>query len=156
MLESFEVRKGDMLKALNTTDIFVHSCNGQGVWGSGIAAAIRGRCPKAYEQYKAGPNKVGNGYIVADGDYKIGCLITSKGYGKYVDSSKNIASNTLLAISSLLDDLEEKGITEVTIHSPKINSGLFRTPWQWTKKAIKNACNIHNPSIKVKWIVWEL
>ena len=34
-------KKGDLFDALNLNDLFVHACNGQGVWGSGIAVGFR-------------------------------------------------------------------------------------------------------------------
>ena len=149
-----EVKKGDLFKALNKTDIFSHSCNSRGVWGSGIAKIFHMRFPLAYQQYHTHLNKVGTGYVVEDNGYKIGCLITSKGYGSQVDSPDQIVQATYEAIKCLLLELSEKKYLTVTIHSPKINSGLFKTPWQKTKKAIKKACE--ESSLNVNWIVWEL
>ena len=60
-----------------------------------------------------------------------------------------IVKATYLAIKDLLDEIKDGD----EIHSPKINAGLFATPWEWTEKAIEQALSETNK--KVKWIVWE-
>lgn len=148
-----EVKKGDLFSDLGEKKnvILLHSCNGKGVWGSGIAAIFRRKFPNAFLQYQNSPRNVGGGFIVSENGYRIGCLITSKGYGEYVDPPRQIAESTYTAIKELLASIPEE---EVEIHSPKINAGLFKTPWQWTKKSIVRACE--ESGKKVKWVVWEL
>lgn len=148
---TFEYKKGDMLKKMDNGSIFVHAVNGKGRWGSGIAKSLHTKFVGAYAQYASKVNKVGMGYIVEDKGFKIGCLVTSKGYGAYKDSPKQITVATYKAVKSLLESITDETIT---IESPKINSGLFETPWQWTKKAITKACNESTKTIK--WVVWEL
>ena len=163
---SIEYRKGDMLDNMNTEDIFVHACNGQHVWGRGIAQQLRDRFPAAYAEYQEHELKIGSGFIVWTNSfdrlqsfpihlkgYKIGCLITSKGYGKYTDPPHEIAANTYLAVTDLIQNTLG-GRPGGIFHSPKINSGLFNTPWQLTKTEIKRACEESGKNIK--WIVWEL
>ena len=148
---TFEYKKGDMLKSMDKANIFVHSCNGQNKWGSGIALQLKNKFNIAFTQYASKVNLVGMGYVVEDNGFKIGCLITSKGYGAFKDSPKQITSATYKAVKNLLENITEEVIT---IESPKINSGLFETPWLGTKKAIEKA---GEESIKtIKWIVWEL
>ena len=153
MLESFEVVSGDLFTDLSKKKNFIllHSCNAQGRWGSGIAKTFHSKFKNAYEQYRTHPKKVGNGFIVSENGYRIGCLITSKGYGKYVDPPKQIAESTYIALKELLENVSD---TDIEIHSPKINAGLFNTPWQWTKKSIVKACEESNK--RIKWVVWEL
>ena len=81
----------------------------------------------------------------------IGCLVTSENYGKKKDPPSLILKNTELAIRNILTD-HVKG--DITIHSPKINAGLFEVPWQKTKKVIKKVCSEFDYNIT--WIVWEL
>lgn len=146
------ITKGDLFSNLKEKQnvILTHSCNSKGVWGSGVAKIFHTKFPKAYEQYKNRVCKVGEGFIVTENGYRIGCLITSKSYGAFVDPPKKIAESTYFAIKNLLESIEEE---EIEIHSPKINAGLFKTPWQWTKKAIVKACE--ESGKKVKWVVWE-
>jgi len=150
---NFEVRKGDLFKDLQEKkkDILVHSVNARGVWGSGVAKIFHIKWPNAYLLYKNHKNVVGDGYVIEDKGQKIGCLVTSKSYGQYVDPPKKIAESTYTAVKALLSSIPE---TDITIHSPKLNAGLFNTPWQWTKKAIVKACEESNKN--VTWIVWEL
>lgn len=144
------VKKGNLFDALNHKDLFVHACNGQGVWGSGIAVGFREGFPNAYELYKHSPNRSGDGYIIYE-NCMIGCLITSKNYGKKKDPPSLILKNTELAIRNMLTDNVEG---DIIIHSPKINAGLFEVPWQKTKKVIKKVGNEFD--FNIKWIVWEL
>lgn len=44
-----ETVKGDLLSV--PKGLIVHGCNAQGVMGSGVAAAVRSKFPKAYETY---------------------------------------------------------------------------------------------------------
>lgn len=146
-----EYRKGDMLKNMNQEDIFLHACNTKGVWGNGIARQFRIKHPTAYEAHKNMPNRLGTGYVLEDRGFKIACIMTSKGFGAYVDTPREIVMNTYNALIDMFSKIKEK---ELTIHSPKINSGLFKTPWQKTKKALVKACEDSGKNIK--WIVWEL
>lgn len=153
MLLDFQVIKGDLFSDLANKKgvILTHSCNAQGRWGSGVAKVFHSKFKQAYELYRTHAQKVGDGFVVEENGYRIGCLITSKGYGAFVDPPKKIAENTYLAIKALLDSVPEN---EIEIHSPKINAGLFNTPWSWTKKSITKACDESDK--KIKWIVWEL
>ena len=148
-----EIKKGDLFSDLANKKnvILVHSCNSKGVWGSGVAKIFHAKFPAAYLQYRDTPKIVGEGFIVTENGYRIGCLITSKSYGEYVDPPRKIADSTYTAIKSLLESIPEE---DIEIHSPKINAGLFKTPWQWTKKSIVKACEESGKNIK--WVVWEL
>ena len=148
-----KVEKGDLFTNLSEKKniILLHSCNAKGAWGSGVAAIFHKKFPNAYLEYKNKKKVVGEGFIVSENGYRIGCLITSKSYGAFVDPPDKIALSTYAAIKKMLEDIPEM---EIEIHSPKINAGLFKTPWQWTKKAIVKACEESDK--KIKWVVWEL
>lgn len=122
-------RKGDLFSTLpskSLNEIFLHSCNAQGVWGAGIALEFKKRFPKAYYLYQyecAQSGVLGKGFVSCAMGTIVGYLITSNGYGRHVDTPKQICNNTHKAIEYLFGKL--KG--DVIIHSPKINSGLFKS-----------------------------
>ena len=144
-----------MLKNRNTEDIFVHACNSKGVWGSGIAKQFKNQFKQAYIQYHSfcmNPDtRPGDACIVEENDYKIGCLITSNGYGKYTDEPKKIIVNTHRAVKDLLDLIETP---EVHIQSNVFNSGLFGVPWKHTQKVLERIGLTTQRDIY--WTVWDL
>lgn len=60
----------------------------------------------------------------------VGCLFTSKDYGTKVDPPQEIIENTKWAIKDLLTK------TTMKIAMPKINSGLFKVPWEETEAVL--------------------
>jgi len=128
--------KGDLFHYLNKDDIFLHACNAQGNWGAGIARQFAFNFPKSYEAHKKKSNRVGKGYILDNDGYRVGCLITSKYYGLRKDSPKQILINTYNSLLSLFSSIEDDSFV---VQSPKINSGLFATPWDLTSKVIERA-----------------
>ena len=143
-------KKGNLFKDLNTNIIYLHSCNAQGHWGAGIATQFKSIFPKSFLAHAKRRNKPGDGYIVKHDDFDIACLITSEFYGKRKDPPKKILVQTYLALQNLFASISEE---EVTIYSPKINSGFFATPWYATEKVIVRACE--KMGKKVNWVVWE-
>lgn len=115
--------------------LLVHACNCQGVWGSGVAAEFKRQYPTEYALYKMWcenrPKKhlIGTTLLVN----QVGCLFTSVDYGVNVDSVTRIVENTKYA----LNDLQR--FTTMDIAMPKINSGLFKVPWELTEKVILEA-----------------
>ena len=128
--------------------LLVHACNTQGVWGSGIAEAFKGRYPKAYAAYRAfctkkhsasNPVPTGTTQLLASCDanrsHWIGCLFTSAKYGKAKDKPDVIVGNTIQAMQMLLELVSQnEGVT--SIRMCKINSGRFAVPWQDTADAL--------------------
>lgn len=120
--------------------IIIHACNTKGVWGSGIAKEFAKRFPKAHHTYmefcrKDGHNLLGRCLLIPDkSGYVIGCLFTSKDYGKYVDKPDKILLATRLAIAELILQNPAK----LPMHMCKINSGLFNVPWSDTKAILKS------------------
>ena len=148
---NIEYKKGNLFANLKEGAIHLHACNGQGKWGPVIAEQFKKRFPNSYLAYSKLPNKVGEGYILEEDDYKVGCLITSKYYGKRKDPPKKILVSTYLAVQKLLESTEEENIL---IQSPKINAGKFATPWDKTEEILIRACE--KVGKEVTWIVWEL
>lgn len=151
----FEFRKGDMLKNMNTEDIFVHACNCKGVWGRGIAKQFKSEFSDAFEQYRnfcmMPDTRPGDACIVEERGYQIGCLITSNGYGKLTDDPKKIIVNTHRAVIDLLDQIKT---SEVRIQSNVFNSGLFGVPWKHTQKVLERIGLTTQRDIY--WTVWDL
>lgn len=149
---TLEYKKGDFFKNLQEKAIHLHACNSQGQWGPVIARIFKNRFPKSYEAHRLRGNKVGDGYFLDEDDYKVGCLITSMGYGKRKDPVPKILTHTYMAIQRLIESIEDE---DILIQSPKINAGKFAVRWVLTAKVIKRACNKF-PDKNINWIVWEL
>jgi hypothetical protein len=125
--------------------ILVHATNCCGVMGSGIAKEFHQRFPSAVRLYsenckRLGKKLVGTAviYPTNGADKVMGCLFTSIGYGKYVDSQDKILVSTQKALVSFFEFLEKSEILkEHKIYSNKFNSGLFNVPWSQTEMLIK-------------------
>jgi ADP-ribose 1''-phosphate phosphatase len=131
--------KGNLFDAPKGS-ILLHACNCRGMWGSGIAKEFAKRFPEAYVQYKERCETYGHGllgtcFLIPAGDYTVGCFFTSVDYGKLVDSPEEILDATKTAVADLLRWNPDKK----EVHTCKINSGLFRVPWQNTKKILKES-----------------
>lgn len=135
--------------------ILVHSCNAQGVWGSGIAREFKERFPESFKQYNeyCTSRESGSKIILGTGMYcrrenskYVGCLITSCNYDKNVDTPDEILVNTTLALYNLMDKYPFQ-----VFYSNKFNSGLFNVPWEETEKILKVMVN----KFDVEWIVCD-
>lgn len=150
-------KKGNLFDApVNSSTILVHACNCEGQWGSGVAVPFRQNFPLAYEDYQqwCQENKytlIGTSLICDRQEPAVGCLFTSRSYGKNKDNVDQITSATDRAIRHMFNFLPYLGIKE--IHSPKINAGLFAVPWDKTESIINKHLAL-NPEIT--WTVWEL
>jgi ADP-ribose 1''-phosphate phosphatase len=130
--------KGSLFSAPKGS-IIIHACNTKGVWGSGIAAAFAKLFPHARDVYaktcqEQGSSLLGKCLLIPDKDYIIGCLFTSKNFGRYVDSPDKILKATQLAIAHLILQNDQ----DLPMHMCKINSGLFKVPWKDTKAILKS------------------
>jgi ADP-ribose 1''-phosphate phosphatase len=121
------------------------------------ALSLKEKYPANYNEYKnkcdRGLCNTGTARITAGG---IICLFTSEGYGDNKASPKDILVNTDLAVDSMLWELEKLQIETIKIYSPKINSGLFRVPWEETSAIIERSVKEFNLNKKIEWTVWEL
>jgi O-acetyl-ADP-ribose deacetylase (regulator of RNase III) len=87
---SVEYIKGDLLDFPAGCNVIAHSCNAQGVMGSGLAKQIRERYPVVFDVYSAAPKEMGTFSVADVGDgRKIVNMITQSHYGndgkRYVD-----------------------------------------------------------------------
>ncbi len=135
-------KQGDLFTVSDIRAVLTHACNGQGVWGSGIAVEFKKRFPVGFQQYKeecdvwlSGKMKrslMGTAIIFAKGTARepiCSALFTSTNYGKKVDKPELILSNTEQAFKDLLRQLPEG----IEVHMPRINSGKFAVPWEQTE-----------------------
>ncbi|KAK3902741.1 hypothetical protein C8A05DRAFT_33551 [Staphylotrichum tortipilum] len=147
---------GDIFSAPPAT-LLIHACNTVGSWGGGIALAFRARYPSAYGIYRAHclrstPNQlIGTALLIpppvsAQGKEKalghyIGCLFTSRRYGKTRDSVEEILAATGPAVRELMGmvaRLEREGKGRVgAVRMCKINSGLFAVPWEESQRVVE-------------------
>ncbi|RMZ70652.1 adp-ribose 1 -phosphate phosphatase [Pyrenophora seminiperda CCB06] len=154
--------------------LLIHACNTHGAWGSGIALAFKQQYPLAYKIYnsfclvthspKTRPVPTGTALLIppVDGDkgHWIGCLFTSRGFGKAKDGGGVIVGNTGPAMEMLLEmvrvvgervDGEEGGVKEVRMC--RINSGKFGVPWE------KSAGVLEGIRVRKGWVgsvqVWD-
>jgi ADP-ribose 1''-phosphate phosphatase len=142
----------------------LHSCNCIGSFGAGVAKSFKELYPDLYRQYNQYCNKnlknqkrsplVGQSFIAKDSETgtQMVCLFTSQGYGLMVDTESMIVESTESALLHLSQNQMMKSEL-VEIHSPKINSGLFRVPWDKTEAKIKEFLTRHP---NVTWTVWTI
>jgi len=124
--------KGNLFDA-DKGSLLVHACNTEGAWGAGIAATFNRLYPSYYKAYQAHCQLKGNALLgsclILNGKWhRVGCLFTSTGFGKRALYQDEILDNTR---KSLVDLFNQVSDTDV-VNMPKINSGLFRVPWDKT------------------------
>lgn len=164
---------GDIFDAPHNAAI-VHACNCEGSWGAGIAKAFNERYTKAYEEYASycddntADQLFGTAALIPpvdageedyedegfeDGDeqsepsipsHLIGCLFTSRNYGKKRDQPAFILEKTGPAMEDLLGQIQawnvrhDKPERVREVRMCKINSGLFAVPWAQTKAVLES------------------
>lgn len=134
--------KGSLFDAPGNA-ILGHACNCNGIWGAGIALEFKRRFFEEYLCHRKlcmdWSNKLA-GTFSKHG--RVVCLYTSRGFGKLVDRPDLI----LLFTEKCVNDLEQhSNISE--IHIPKINSGLFKVPWDATAAILEKS--------NILFHVWE-
>jgi ADP-ribose 1''-phosphate phosphatase len=141
--------------------ILLHACNCVGSWGAGVALGFKNRYPLAHCEYlmlcrDARPDDiVGTTALFREGcgkDHIIGCLFTSRGYGRNKDSKQQIVEATKKCFIDLLDKISKSDhFKNRQIWMCKINSGLFGVPWKETKEVIESIIinSADMPMIKV-------
>ena len=137
--------------------ILVHACNAEGIWGSGIAAQIKKRYPKAYERYSIHCSDIGPSILgfstqanILNDKHQICNMITSSIDSKGPDDIETILINTTLALDHFLNRYTSRYVG-TPIYSNKFNSGIFNVPWERTEKVLKVLTDRYN----VEWTVCE-
>lgn len=161
---------GDIFDAPRGT-LIIHSCNCRGSWGAGIAAAFKSHYPNAYKIYAARCQKWKNELFESaqlispqkadrQGHF-VGCLYTSRHYGKKKDTPEKILSVTGPAMQDLLEKVkewnDEHGSNEQVqeVRMCMINSGLFAVPWEETRAVLEGIDVSHLDVREVKVISRE-
>jgi len=155
---TLQIKKMDLFDAPFST-LLVHAVNCKGAWGSGIAAKFKDRFPLAFFDYKMDCNTKANELLGTCAIYPnlyvpkthyVGCLFTSKGYGKNVDDPKTIIASTRMSLTYIIKEIDTLEIKDV--YSNKFNSGLFNVPWQKTEEILKELVGDHK---SINWTVCE-
>lgn len=150
--------------------VIIHACNCLGSWSAGIAAAFKERYPKAFEIYKdhcaskTPESLIGTALLIPPVDesgprHFVGCLFTSKKYGRGRDSPNQILKNTKPAMLDLVKAMNvyEGGNDKIEeIRMCQINSGLFSVPWEKSKAVIENLEVEDLADIPKEFIVYSL
>lgn len=132
-------QKGSLFDAPKDS-LIAHACNCRGRWGSGIAKEFAARYPRSYAQYQTFCNSNGDSALgkslvcTLENGHQVVCLFTSRGYGDDVDPPANILKSTKDAVEHLSYSYPD---VLGTINMPKINSGLFRVPWDQTAEVLR-------------------
>ncbi|KAI4812208.1 hypothetical protein E4T44_10504 [Aureobasidium sp. EXF-8845] len=140
-------RIGDLFGAPSNT-LLVHACNCVGSWNAGIALAFQNKYPAHYAIYQAHcksrtPNSLLSTCLLippqpgSGPNHWIGCLFTSRKYGRGKDSKDDILDSTDSALQDMLEQLEDLKKKPKGVWMCKINSGSFKVPWSQTKKLIE-------------------
>lgn len=152
--------------------LIIHACNCQGSWSAGIAKAFKDRYPEGHKQYVAHCKEYGNDLLdsallippvdaKADSDvpkHFVGCLFTSRYYGRKKDKPARILEATKPAMEDLLRQVREwdgkagKGDQVGEVRMCQINSGLFAVPWKKTK-AMLESIDVGDSDVKVVNVV---
>ena len=133
--------------------MIIHACNCDGSWGAGIAKAFKDRYPEAFDEYKDHCDKHGEALIdsaqlippAQEGKAKhfVGCLYTSRHYGRKKDKPARILEATAPAMVDLLKQVDdwnakhEESERVGEVRMCKINSGMFAVPWEKTKQVLE-------------------
>ncbi|KAK6000965.1 hypothetical protein QM012_003048 [Aureobasidium pullulans] len=139
--------KGNLFDAPPNT-LLLHACNCMGVWGAGIALALKKNYPHHFKRYKehcesTSPNLLLSTCLLIPPQptgpkHWVGCLFTSRKYGRGKDTKDDIMDNTDSALQDMLEQLENMGDNKPKYTwMCKINSGSFKVPWSQTKALIE-------------------
>jgi ADP-ribose 1''-phosphate phosphatase len=138
---------GDIFDAPDNT-VIIHACNCLGSWSAGIALAFKQRYPKAFQVYKEHceshslTSLIGTALLIPPTETKgpchyVGCLFTSKKYGRGRDSPAQILKSTGPAMEDLVDAIVVEGGKVEEVRMCQINSGLFSVPWAKSREIIE-------------------
>ncbi|KAK0362180.1 ADP-ribose 1''-phosphate phosphatase [Friedmanniomyces endolithicus] len=145
---------GDLFAAPPNT-LLIHACNCTGSWSAGIAQAFKLHYPSAYQTYsnhcKATDPKdlIGTAQLIppqagSTRKHFVGCLFTSRHYGRRKDSPAAILEATGPAMRDLLRLVGEfnagvsgDGERVGEVWMCRVHSGLFRVPWSKTRGVLE-------------------
>ncbi|KAL2116400.1 hypothetical protein VTJ04DRAFT_8568 [Mycothermus thermophilus] len=109
---------------------------GAGGKGKGKEEVASGKGVEKDEEQLEGEES--DGGETGPGHY-VGCLYTSRRFGRGVDSPSEILRLTVPAMRDLLRQIAEEGVKVTEVRMCRINSGIFNVPWRETKAALEAA-----------------
>jgi O-acetyl-ADP-ribose deacetylase (regulator of RNase III) len=160
-MNNIEYRKGDLFahspSKLETTILF-HSCNAQGVMGSGVAKTFKEKYPDAFRAYSQMIQKslindnapcMGEvSFFVHQHNFITACGITQENYGR--DGRRYVSYEAFFdAFRRTVDFIH----TPLTVIMPKVGAGLGGGDWNIIEGLMKI---ILGTRINVIVIVYEL
>jgi len=149
--QMIEYKQGNLLDV--TQGVIIHGCNSKGVFGSGVALAVRNKYPQAYRSYQYQYNKqrLKLGYIdwcrIAHRLW-IANAVTQQNYGR--EKKQYVDYNAITTVFT--EAIEVANTNGFNLNFPKIGAGLGGGDWNTVEQLI-NDCD---PEDKVKKICWEL
>ncbi|KAF2427780.1 ADP-ribose 1''-phosphate phosphatase [Tothia fuscella] len=139
---------GDIFAAPPNT-LLIHACNCLGSWSAGIAAAFKKNYPAAFLVYEKHcrdsipEDLIGTALMIPPWEkddskpkHYVGCLFTSKKYGKGRDSPEEILRSTKPAMEQLIKLVGEDGGVD-GVRMCRINSGLFSVRWEDSREVLR-------------------
>ena len=148
-----KVNKGNLLDV--TSGIIVHGCNAQGVFGSGVALAVKQKYPIAYDDYRAeyeySHNKLFLGTCIKSwvADYlMIISAITQQYYGR--DSKRYV--NYAAIAECFKEAIDTANVYTLDLHFPLIGAGLGGGDWSIIEQLI-NDCDPYDKVSKNLWVL---
>lgn len=143
--------------------VIVHSCNAHGVWGAGIALEFQKKYPHAFNDYRSfclnnnqmeRTGTAGLSRAHESEEHWVGWLITSEGFGSQKDSETAILANTTMATIEMCMKLyrayPKETFEAIDVYSNKMNSGLFKVPWEKTEISINQVLKHFK---RINWVV---
>lgn len=137
--------------------VLVHSCNGRGVWGSGVARQMKTRFPAAYEKYRLRCASVpweqlrGVAQVSHCPPFWIASLPVSARFGAQRDASSRIVEATRAALRGLLWPAAWGGEpVPREFHLPRINAETFGVPWETTAGVLEELARKYDAA----WTIW--
>ncbi len=125
---SLKIETGDIFNVIaNRSDVvFIHGCNAQGVFGSGVAKIVKDIYPEAYKFYKEVHKKQGLhlGQVIlvqTNSGPTIANAITQEFYGRDVNVKYADYDAIIIACEAVAKHFEDSG---KEIHLPMIGGGL--------------------------------
>ena len=126
-----------------------HGCNAQKKMGSGVAALIREKYPKAYDDYVKEAEKVGltvGNIIVSDNKDRIVInAITQEFYGRDSNTVYVSYEGVISCIQKINDYAVENSIAEVAF--PLIGAGLANGSWKIISEIIQECSTNFRPVV---------
>lgn len=138
-------KRGDLLQAKG---VIVHGCNAQGVMGSGVAAQIRKKWPKAYEVYRRMDMELGLvSFAVVEYGVTVANAITQEFYGR---DGKVYADYLAIRSAFAAINIVASNEGETVVNFPLIGCGLAGGDWDVVSKIIDE--ELDDTLEKVLWV----